>query len=98
MEPPLTGKPSVVFQASFLLFLTHSFYIHLMWSGDIENAGLQKYKLKLFRQIESITFHSSSQQNFMHPLTESREIPSFKRTASFCYVKISTFLFADKQE
>lgn len=71
MEPLLTGKPSVDFQILFLLFLILSSYMHIMWPGDIKNARLQKYKFKLFRPIEWVTFHGLITAEFMHPLIES---------------------------
>lgn len=57
MEPPLPRKPNVVFQILFLLFFTFSFYTQILWSEDIKDARLQKYKFEMFRPIEWVTFH-----------------------------------------
>lgn len=40
------------FSNLIFIFLTLSFYTQIMWSEDIKDTTLQKYKFKMFRPIE----------------------------------------------
>jgi hypothetical protein len=54
-----TTADNVIVQILFLLFLTLSFYMYVMLSGDIKDVSrFQNCKLKMFRPIDGVTFHN----------------------------------------
>lgn len=86
MKPQPTGKPSVDFQISFLLFLTLGFMCLLCGLGTKRMPADSKItNSKCSDQLTELHFTVSSQQDFMQPLIENLKIPFFLENNIFCY-------------